>query len=589
MKRILFALSILILTLSPNSALAINSWGISTFHSDIAIEESGTVLITETIRTQFNSEKHGIYRDIPVTYEDRETHEKTYTKIEVQSVEQDDETAKYTLESNRANLRIKIGDADRTITGQHSYQITYRATGILRGYTDYDELYWNVTGSEWETSIEKATASVTLPSGEIKQLACYNGTVGETATCDKTTVGTQRAEFGSTSAIDPGQDLTIAVGYTKGVIPLLTVPAPVNPFGVPFFLQLVSGFLVISALGIFFAVRYWWKHGRDAQSAADTTKQDYPVKADIAPEYESPMKLRPAEIGVLMDERADTLDVIATLVDLASRGYLTITEIPKKWVFGTTDYQFDQVNNRYEKLLGYEKRLMSALFEDGTTVKMSELRNSFYKDLTEIKDEIYQECHNKGLFANNPDKIRKNALAIGLLLAVGGIVIAVNATGWIVSSATTGTPIPFLLGVCYGLAVAGIAVLIMSFTFPAKTAYGREMYRLAKGYELFINTAEKYRARFAEKENLYTEILPYAIVFGATKKLANAMKDMGINPPAPTWYIGAHHFNPVLFSSSIDSMSSSLSSAMASTPGGSGSGGGGSSGGGFGGGGGGSW
>lgn len=85
------------------------------------------------------------------------------------------------------------------------------------------------------------------------------------------------------------------------------------------------------------------------------------------------------------------------------------------------------------------------------------------------------------------------------------------------------------------------------------------------------------------------EVLPYAIVFGVTKKLAQAFEEMGIQTPEPNWYVGTHPFNAAVFASSIDSFSSSLSTAIASTPSSSGSGGGGFSGGGFGGGSGGSW
>ncbi len=42
----------------------------------------------------------------------------------------------------------------------------------------------------------------------------------------------------------------------------------------------------------------------------------------IAVEFEPPDKLKPAQIGLLLDERADTLDVTATIVELAVRGYL---------------------------------------------------------------------------------------------------------------------------------------------------------------------------------------------------------------------------------------------------------------------------
>ena len=121
-----------------------------------------------------------------------------------------------------------------------------------------------------------------------------------------------------------------------------------------------------------------------------------------------------------------------------------------------------------------------------------------------------------------------------------------------------------------------------------KTACGREMFRRAQGYELFVSTVENHRQKFFENRNMFNEVMPYAIVFGLTEKFAKAFKDMGLEPKQPSWYSGTGTFNAVAFGSTMSSFSNSLSSAMASSPGGSGFSGGSSSGG-FGGGGGGSW
>ena len=120
-------------------------------------------------------------------------------------------------------------------------------------------------------------------------------------------------------------------------------------------------------------------------------------------------------------------------------------------------------------------------------------------------------------------------------------------------------------------------------------AYGHELYRQIKGYKLFVSGTEKYRQPFFENRNIFMQVLPYAMVFGVTKKLAKAMEQMGIEPSQPAWYVGSQAFNIGSFSSSMESFSSALSSSIASAPGGSGSGGGGFSGGGGGGGGGGGW
>jgi uncharacterized membrane protein len=132
-------------------------------------------------------------------------------------------------------------------------------------------------------------------------------------------------------------------------------------------------------------------------------------------------------------------------------------------------------------------------------------------------------------------------------------------------------------------------MVIFSRAMGKRTPKGRELYRRIKGYREFVNTAERYRQKFFEQKNLFNEVLPFAIVFGLTKKFAEAMKEIGLKNPELVGYYGAHPFSAYTFTNSVTAFSNSFSSAAASVPSSSGSGGGGSSGGGFGGGGGGSW
>jgi len=126
----------------------------------------------------------------------------------------------------------------------------------------------------------------------------------------------------------------------------------------------------------------------------------------------------------------------------------------------------------------------------------------------------------------------------------------------------------------------------------SRTAAGREVMQKALGFRLYMTTAEKYRQQFAEKAEIFTQLLPYAIVFGCVDRWSKAFE--GIDTSAGnSWYVGNAPFQAAFLSSSLESMNSSLSNAIASTPPSSGSssgfGGGGFSGGGGGGGGGGSW
>lgn len=589
MKQVLFSLLLLFISLLfPQHIFAQEGWVIDNFRSNIGIKQSGEADIEENINVDFNAlEKHGIYRDIPYVYESNG--EKTYTEINVTGVLQDNQKATYETSRDGNNIRIKIGDPDRTISGKHEYIIDYIVKGILRRFDDYDEFYWNVTGNYWGVSIQKASATVWLPRNIIRDTLCFQGIEGSREQCGSKKHNGTRADFATDRPLSAGEGLTVVVGYDEDVIPILTVARP-KTFFEKFIEPLSVTTLVISLIfGLDTVLYIWYKYGRDYWFAnvfsADKTKagEVKPVGSHetVVVEFEPPEKLRPAEIGVLMDERAHTHDVTATIIDLATRGYLTITEIPKKWLFGSVDYLL--TNKRKDKagLLPYEKYLLEQLFETGTEIKVSNLKLAFYDELAQVKKKLYVDVTEKKLFPTDPEKVRTKYLLIAIGIVVVGFIL-------ITSSGSGGFIVPFDIGV--GITVSGLVLAILSRFMPRRTAYGREMYRRVKGYHLFLGKAEKYRQQFFEKKNLFNEVLPYVIVFGLTEKFVKAMKDIGLGPTRPTWYYGTGPFNTVTFGNSMSTFSSSVGSAIAATPSkGGGFSSGGSSGGGFGGGGGGSW
>ena len=125
-----------------------------------------------------------------------------------------------------------------------------------------------------------------------------------------------------------------------------------------------------------------------------------------------------------------------------------------------------------------------------------------------------------------------------------------------------------------------------------KTRKGMESYWHALGFKEYIKTAERYRVKFQEQQNLFEKFLPYAMVFGLADKWAKAFE--GIIKESPDWYDSANNnvFTPIILANSLGNLSSqtsAVSSPPSSSSSSSGFGGGGFSGGGGGGGGGGSW
>lgn len=587
MKRILLALLLLFLFFFVPPVSADEGWEIDRFQSSITVEQSGKVSVVETIVVDFKDlEKHGIFREIPIAYESNGNN--LYTELTVESVQQNGEPIRYEESRSDGYMHLKIGDPDKTITGKQVYSIHYSAKGVLRSYSEYDELYWNITGDTWPVPINRAEAVVTLPRDGILQTTCFEGYSGSTALCQKTIEDGKTARFTSYGPLGEAQGLTVVVGYQKGMVPILAVERP-KTFWEKFieWPSLATLFVVLFG-GVGTVLYKWHTEGRDywfGQNIFGKKDDQGNVKPiggheTITVEFTPPEKLRPAELGVLMDERAHTHDVVATIIDLATRGYLTITEIPKKWIFGKVDYKLTKKQKAETDLLGYEKKLLHNLFKSSNEVTISALKQTFYDELKEVKEELYKEVVSKGLFPKDPEKVRNNYLVFGIVfLVIGGVII-----GWTIES-------DFIFGADFalGVMVVGAMLMLMSNVMPRRTAYGRELYRRSRGYHLFINTAEKHRQKFFERKNMFNEVLPYAIVFGLTEKFANQMKEIGVQPSTTGWYSGVHGFHAGSFGSSMNDFSNSMSSAMASAPSSSGGFSGGSSGGGFGGGGGGSW
>jgi uncharacterized membrane protein len=588
----LFGAVVLLLAFAA-PARAGNDWIIDRFASDIEVQRDGGLLITDAIDVDFQllSDRHGIFRDIPILYQwDPDPKMLRTYQIDVRSV-RDANGRALTYETSHidGSFRIRIGDADRTVSGKQTYRIAYGVRGALNSFADHDELYWNVNGGEWDVPMRVVSATVHTAFDAFTTATCFEGPLGSTRPC-QSSVSPQRATFNATSALPTGDQLTIVTALRKGAV---TVPAPMlqrRERGIDEYFETTPWtlggalFALIGGLGL--VAWRWLAAGRDERE-----------HETIVAEYEPPEKIRPAQAGLLMDESADTKDVTATIVDLAVRGYLTITEIPPRGPFGIVkkDWSLARIVGRAhpEALQPYERTIFDGLFgEDAMDatetkptdeVKLSALKQHFYTTLAKAQRELYADSVSRKWFPADPQRVRQIYAGLG----VGAIIGAGVLIFWLGSSLGAG-----LVGL--GAIVPAVALFLISSRMPRKTRSGAELQRRTLGFRHYMEIAEKERQRFAERENIFSEYLPYAIVFGCVEKWANAFKDIDVTRATSNWYtgssLGALSANDL--SSNLSSFSSQVSSTIASTPGGSGGSGfsgGGGSGGGGGGGGGGSW
>jgi uncharacterized membrane protein len=542
---------------------------IRSYDVEMEIQPDGRVSVTESIRYDFgNDQRHGIFRHIPYLLE---IDDKRYA-IDIDEIEVTDESGvayKFQKTDDGNEIELKIGDPDAKITGVHEYNISYMLSGALRYNQDtYDELYANVIGSNWDVPIAKARIRVSLPQlvdttdPELEAI-CFTGSYGaEEQDCTVLDLGNSFV-ISSTSVLQPGEGITVAVKFPKDTVATLQPEEVVTFWDTPTGAVLLIGIII---LAIVFAVIWyiflpigiaigWFLYGRDPGVGKAVSAWFDP------PETKKKRKLTPAESGALIDEKVHFRDVSGMIVHLAQRGYYTIKEEKKKGVFGTSsEFSFIKKKDFAQDpgLMPFEKKLLQKLFLGRKTVQVKDLQ--LYKTIEKIEKDIYNGLVQEGFFPKNPDKIRRTYTVITVLAMVTlNVFLAISA------------------------AVFGRAM-------PRKTLFGAQQANVAKGLRNFLRSQEAELQFQGEQQLLFEKFLPYAVAFGVEDHWAKRFEKLNLQKP--DWYEGdfSHGFSAVAFTNSLNSSTSQVSEVSSPPSSGSSSGfSGGFSGGGFGGGGGGSW
>jgi hypothetical protein len=542
------------------------------FNSEIFVLPDSALDITETIEAKFIGIWHGIYRSIPIEYVTPQGFNYTlFVKLDGAT---DDTGRRLKVESSRERhyLKWKIYVDDATDTAR-TITLHYRVSNGLKFFEDHDELYWNVTGDEWDVPVENAGAQIFLPTGVTGVRALdFTGAYGARGQSAEVTASDNHVDVSTSRPLAFHQGLTVVVGWDKGFVTEPGTSEKINQFlasNWPLFLPVIV-FIIMFWL--------WYTRGRDPRTV--------PVTVQYAP----PDAMTPAEAGALVDDNVAMRDITATIVDLAVRGYLVIEEKEKSQLMGLVSnkeyvFHLKKKPNEWAGLKPHELILIAGIFANGITeaVELSSLQNEFYTKLPSITNSIFDALMQRGYFTHRPDYVRSAYVGGGLAMAV-----VLFAMGVSLSQRTGMAAGPFLIGAI----LSGAIMVGFGWFMPARTNEGAKALALVLGFEDFLTHVEADRMdRIAQTPATFEKFLPYAMALGVEKKWVGAFQNIYKEPPS--WYQGGYHggvFYPIMFISSLDNMTARAGSVMASAPrssGGSGFGGGGSSGGGFGGGGGG--
>jgi uncharacterized membrane protein YgcG len=550
------------------------SWRISDFRTTMDVTENGSTVVVERISLVFIGEWHGIHRTIPVEYPGPRGTNYTLFLSVTGVRDGDGSPLKYELSRKGAYRDIKIYIPGATDTSK-VVEIDYAVKNPIRFFPDHDELYWNVTGNDWPVPIDHASAMVMFPEQAKVQLRAqaFTGVYGSTQREALTRINDTSVEFETINPLPMRGGVTIDVFLPKGIL-----QEPSDFTRTVWFLESNAiVFLPLLTFAVMFAL--WYTKGRDPDPGRS-----------IAPMYEPPQGMTPAEVGALIDDSVDPRDITSTLVDLAVRGYVKIEEVKVDHIlFSGRDYVFHLLKpaTQWSELAAHERAMLKNVFSGGADqVTLSSLKNQFYTAIPQIKQDVFAQLKVKGMYTVDPDKAH-GYVALGVVAIIGFLVLFHFAAHWN----------PFDSGLLSIIAILISAIIVWLFArkMTAKSMQGSRTWVQILGFREFMNRVDADRLKTLPPDT-FEKFLPYAMALGVEHHWAQAFQGIVRNPPS--WYAGSdgYMFNPVLFTSNMSHMSSTAQSVFVSAPRGSstgsgwgGGGGGGFSGGGFGGGGGGAF
>ncbi len=575
------------------------SWGyyVKDFNSTVTVFTNARIKVVERIVVDFEDElHHGIYRDI--TYKFKTKHGNKYNiRLKIASVTNGSGAPrKYKMMKHGKDIRVRIGNPNRTISGVQEYVITYFVDRAITFFDDHDELWWEVTGLKWECPIQSASATVMLPSKtdlDKVDATCYTGKYGSTAQDCQWTLVPGGVAFKS-GYIASGEGLSVVVGIPKNIIKKPSSLASIMWFLKDNWIWILC--FPIPFIVFLFLFLKWFRYGRDPMHGTS-----------IMVRYEPPEDLSPAEMGTVVDEKADISDITATIVDLAVRGFLKLveTKTEKLLFFKKTDYAIVRLPKYFEdsgKLSAFEQRFINNLFSVGEDlgktpadlgvpegkdlIFISTLKDKFYTKLQNLKKTLYSNLTKRGYFPQNPETVRGKYSGIGVVLIFLGFFIPIFLSAFLFSSGWA---------IAWAFIPSGILYYLFAPIMPRKTRKGAAAAIHTKGFEEFVRRAEKDRIKKLAHDDptIFERLLPYAMVLGCADEWVEKFKD--IFKEQPDWFVGPQPLMGYLFIDSLGRAMNSMGNSISSRPRSSGASGGGSgfsggfSGGGFGGGGGGAW
>lgn len=574
------------------------------FDSTIIVEPESSLLVTETITVMVKGEqvKRGFFYDFPTRYQTGFLNEME-VGFNVLSITRNGQTEPYVVEPYDKGMRISIGHEHRKLPlGEHTYVLTYRTTNQIRYLAHHDQLYWNVTGNGWVLPIDKASARIMLPKhAEFLDFIAYTGKRGERGLdYEVRRDDDQGMQFETSRRLTPGEGLTIAVSWPKGIV---QEPDFATRFQLQYGPLLIPGILWIILFGYYAFSRY-------------SIRRDH-KRSVIIPLFAPPEHLSPALLRYLRDEKQIDLEKAATasLLSLGAKQFLRIEEVESGvyYLHKTGEMPLTQ-------LFPTEQALLQELFRPADSIRLDTQNHqtlqaamlAFEKRLLEEYAALYRRKNRRYLLTGSVISLlalAANVLTSGNLVAaaflsvlltlLGGVSVRLSRSMWrgwraLCGEAAAAQPATIaraVLGVgCIGIEVGGLTAFVSLCSgtaagifllflltngvffhwLKALKLHGPSMMHRIEGFAMYLALADKEQLRVLHPPRMTVErfesYLPYALALDVgelwAEQFTNTMPKGVAEKHQPAWYLGhRQHLNPSGF---IESLSSRLASAIRS-------------------------
>ncbi|HEY9470177.1 MAG TPA: hypothetical protein VIQ76_11255, partial [Propionibacteriaceae bacterium] len=270
--------------------------------------------------------------------------------------------------------------------GSTEVVMNYTVTGAVVTTDSGTALRWPMLQG-LSASVAEFSATVQIPT-QFSYIKCTAGSPNSTVPCTFAAAGTGGAQI-PTFRDGPrgeGEVVAIDIGFPPGGVASnemieyrWTVGRAFSAKPLP--LALALGLLALGAIALYGLHRRAGVDRSPRGVRGDTPWDQQPISkvGEFVPtgagqsEFRVVDDIRPGHVGTVADERVDPIDVTATLVDLAVRGHLVITELPRESEFARADWEIRRVAGASDGVRPFEQQLLDGIAAPGGTVRVSEL------------------------------------------------------------------------------------------------------------------------------------------------------------------------------------------------------------------------